>query len=69
MMRGQTIQFSGEQDAAAILASLDDDVSIDALTWGGRTTPIFLAYKTTACSKQVRILTVSVAQPGAGGSG
>ena len=43
MMRGQTIQFSGEQDAAAILASLDDDVSIDALTWGGRTTPIFLA--------------------------
>ena len=43
MMRGQTIQFSGEQDAAAILASLDDDVSIYALTWGGRTTPIFLA--------------------------
>jgi hypothetical protein len=34
-----------------------------------QTTPIFLAYKTTACSKQVRILTVSVAQPGAGGSG
>jgi hypothetical protein len=34
-----------------------------------QTTPIFLAYKTTACSKQLRILTVSVAQPGAGGSG
>jgi uncharacterized protein DUF4232 len=34
-----------------------------------QTTPIFLAYKTTACSKQVRILTVSVVQPGAGGSG
>lgn len=43
MMRGQTIQFSGEQGTAAILASLDDDVSIDALSWGGRTTPIFLA--------------------------
>ena len=42
-MRGQTIQFSGEQDASAFLATLDDDVSIDALTWGGRTTPVFLA--------------------------
>jgi hypothetical protein len=34
-----------------------------------QTTPIFLAYQTTACSKQVRLLTVSVVQPGAGGSG
>jgi hypothetical protein len=42
-MRGQTIQFTGEQDANAILATLDDDVSIDALTWGGRRTPIILA--------------------------
>jgi hypothetical protein len=25
------------------LATLDDDVSIDALAWGGRTTPVFLA--------------------------
>jgi hypothetical protein len=42
-MRGQTIQFNGEREASAILATLDDDVSIDALTWGGRTTPISLA--------------------------
>jgi hypothetical protein len=42
-MRGQTIQFTGEQDATAILATLDDDVSIDALTWGGQRTPIILA--------------------------
>jgi hypothetical protein len=42
-MRGQTIQFNGERDATAILASLEDDVSIDALTWGGRTMPVFLA--------------------------
>lgn len=42
-MRGQTIQFRGEQDATAFLATLDDDVSIDALAWGGRTTPVFLA--------------------------
>ena len=42
-MRGQTIQFMGEQDATAILATLDDDVSIDALTWGGHRTPIILA--------------------------
>jgi len=34
-----------------------------------QTTPIFLAYQTTACSKQVRTLTVSVVQPGADGSG
>jgi len=33
-----------------------------------QTTPIYLAYKTTACSKPVRILTVSVVQPGSGGS-
>jgi hypothetical protein len=33
-----------------------------------QTTPIFLSYKTTGCSKPVRILTVSVVQPGAGGS-
>jgi len=33
-----------------------------------QTTPIYLAYKTTACSKPVRILTVSVVQAGAGGS-
>jgi len=42
-MRGQTIRFSAEQDASAFLATLDDDVSIDALTWGGGTTPVFLA--------------------------
>lgn len=42
-MRGQTIQFRGEQDATAFLATLDDDVSIDALAWGGRTTPVYLA--------------------------
>ena len=34
-----------------------------------QTTPIFLAYKTTGCSKPVRILTVSVVRPGSGGSG
>jgi hypothetical protein len=34
-----------------------------------QTTPIFLAYKTTGCSKPVQVLTVSVVQPGAGGSG
>ena len=33
-----------------------------------QTTPIYLAYKTTGCSKPVRILTVSVVQPGSGGS-
>lgn len=33
-----------------------------------QTTPLYLAYKTTACSKPVRILTVSVVQPGSGGS-
>jgi hypothetical protein len=33
-----------------------------------QTTPIYLAYKTTGCSKPVRILTVRVVQPGAGGS-
>jgi len=33
-----------------------------------QTTPIYLAYKTTACSKPVKILTVSVVQPGSGGS-
>ena len=32
------------------------------------TTPVYLAYKTTACSKQVKILSVSVVQPGSGGS-
>ena len=42
-MRGQTIQLTGAPDATAIMARLDDDVSIDALTWGGRTTPISLA--------------------------
>jgi len=42
-MRGQTIQFNGERDASAFLATLDDDVSIDALTWGGRTMPVHLA--------------------------
>ncbi len=42
-MRVQTIQFSGEREASAFLATLDDDVSIDALTWGGRTTRIRLA--------------------------
>lgn len=42
-MRVQTIQFSGEREASAFLATLDDDVSIDALTWGGRTTRIYLA--------------------------
>ena len=33
-----------------------------------QTTPIYLAYKTTGCSKPVRILTVSVVQSGSGGS-
>jgi hypothetical protein len=33
-----------------------------------QTTPIYLAYKTTGCSRPVRILTVSVVQPGPGGS-
>jgi Protein of unknown function (DUF4232) len=33
-----------------------------------QTTPIYLAYKTTGCSKPVRILTVSVVQAGSGGS-
>jgi len=33
-----------------------------------QTTPIYLAYKTTACSKPVKILTISVVQPGSGGS-
>jgi len=33
-----------------------------------QTTPIFLSYQTTGCSKPVRILTVSVVQPGSGGS-
>ena len=42
-MSGQTIQFSGEQDATAFLATIEDDVSIDALTWGGRTTPVYLS--------------------------
>jgi len=31
-------------------------------------TPIYLAYKTTGCSKPVRILSVSVVQAGSGGS-
>jgi len=33
-----------------------------------QTTPVYLAYKTTGCSKPVRILSVSVVQPGSGGS-
>jgi hypothetical protein len=33
-----------------------------------QTTPIYLAYKTTGCSKPVRTLTVSVVQAGSGGS-
>lgn len=33
-----------------------------------QTTPIYLAYKTTGCSKPVRILSVSVVQSGSGGS-
>jgi Domain of unknown function (DUF4232) len=33
-----------------------------------QTTPIYLAYQTTGCSKSVRTLTVSVVQPGSGGS-
>lgn len=33
-----------------------------------QTTPIFLSYKTTGCSKPVRTLTVSVVQAGSGGS-
>jgi hypothetical protein len=32
-----------------------------------QTTPTYVAYNTTACSKPVRILTVSVVQPGSGG--
>ena len=33
-----------------------------------QTTPVYLSYKTTACSKSVKILGVSVVQPGSGGS-
>jgi len=33
-----------------------------------QTTPIYLAYQTTGCSKPVRILSVTVVQPGPGGS-
>jgi hypothetical protein len=33
-----------------------------------QTTPIYLAYQTTGCSKQVRTLTVSVVKSGSGGS-
>src|SRR5262249_18467014 len=33
-----------------------------------QTTPIYLAYKTTGCSKPVRILSVSVVKAGSGGS-
>jgi Protein of unknown function (DUF4232) len=33
-----------------------------------QTTPVYLSYKTTACSKAVRILSVSVVQRGSGGS-
>ena len=33
-----------------------------------QTTPIYLAYRTTGCSKPVRILSVTVVQPGSGGS-
>src|SRR5215475_3182367 len=33
-----------------------------------QTTPVFLAYRTTACSKPVNILTIRVVQPGSGGS-
>ena len=33
-----------------------------------QTTPIYLAYKTTGCSKPVRTLTVSVVKSGSGGS-
>jgi hypothetical protein len=33
-----------------------------------QTTPIYLPYKTTGCSKPVRILSVSVVQAGSGGS-
>src|SRR5215472_10383652 len=32
-----------------------------------QTTPVFLSYTTKACSKRVKILTVSVVQPGSGG--
>jgi len=33
-----------------------------------QTTPVYLSYTTTACSKPVRILSVNVVQPGSGGS-
>jgi Protein of unknown function (DUF4232) len=33
----------------------------------GQTTPVYLSYTSPACAKPVRILTVSVVQPGAGG--
>jgi hypothetical protein len=33
-----------------------------------QTTPIYLGYRSTACSKPVQILTVSVVQAGSGGS-
>jgi hypothetical protein len=32
-----------------------------------QTTPVYVSYSTTACTKPVRILTVSVVQPGSGG--
>ena len=32
-----------------------------------QTTPVYLSYATKACSKRVKILTVSVVQPGSGG--
>jgi hypothetical protein len=33
-----------------------------------QTTPVYLSYTSQACSKQIQILTVSVVQPGSGGS-
>lgn len=41
-MRGQTIQLEAAQDATPFLVTLDDDVSIDMLGWGGQTTRIRL---------------------------
>ncbi|HEY8168216.1 MAG TPA: hypothetical protein VIF84_05835 [Candidatus Limnocylindrales bacterium] len=42
-MRGQTIELSGERDAMRYLATIEDDVSIDVLDWGGLRMPLALA--------------------------
>jgi hypothetical protein len=42
-MQAQIIRFSGARDASTLLATLEDDVSIDTLGWDGRTMPVRLA--------------------------